>query len=65
MLRRALMWDPPLYVTVLTLFAVVGAVSLAMTGSLTPTPYDLFLVTACSAAQWHRKRRQAAIPPKQ
>jgi len=63
-LRRALMWDPPLYATVLTLFAVVGAVSFAMTGSLTPTPYGLFLATACSAAKWHRKRRQAASPPK-
>jgi hypothetical protein len=62
MLRRALTWDPPLFVTVLTLFAVMGAVSVAMTGSV--TPYALFLAVICSAAQWSRKRRQGAAPSK-
>jgi len=62
MLRHALTWDPPLYVTVLTLFAALGAVSLAMDGSV--TPYALFLAIVCSAAQWSRKRRRAAMPRK-
>lgn len=62
MLRRALTWDPPLFVTVLALFAVIGAVSLAMAGSV--TPYALFLATICSAAQWSRKRRLGADPRK-
>ncbi|HRI94136.1 MAG TPA: hypothetical protein PLZ93_00825 [Nocardioides sp.] len=57
MLRRALSWDPPLVVAVLTVFAVVCTVSLAMTGSV--TLFALFLASVCSAAQWLRKRRQA------
>jgi len=60
MLRRALTWDPPLVVTVLALFAILSAVSLAMDGSV--TPYALLLASVCSAAQWGRKRRQGAIP---
>ena len=60
MLCRALTWDPPLFVTVLALFAVMSAVSLAMDGSI--TPYALFLAAVCSAAQWGRKRRLGAVP---
>ena len=62
MLGRTLTWDPPLYVTVLTLFAVLSTVSLAMTGSVTTSA--LFLATICSAAQWGRKRRQGAAMPR-